>query len=384
MKKLIRFFELMYLSVFFSWKAPFWPWTFWSILSFFIAIFLVNYLKLDYKTILFLPVLITIISIPIINNYEKVKKKHDLWEIVIDELVWVFIAFWMILAFSQSLYFLILSLLLFRLFDIFKPWIIWKVDKNMKWWMWVMMDDIVAWIFAWISTIILYLVYSYFWVVIFYQVLICIFIVWFTIFITNFLVSNEKTKKIIIKNIFFHPNSISYYRIFLSVMWIILYIFSYETLWISIIALACITDYSDWVIARKCNLETQLWKSLDPLSDKINYFVPLFYFTIIWKISLILTIMFFIIDFLWQFSRIILKKLNKETKANYFWKLKTSVTFILMFYIMIFDKSNILEKPYLYYNIILSIVLFLAILSIVFKFYDYKNFIRILNKKFWR
>ena len=49
---------------------------------------------------------------------------------------------------------------------------------------------------------------------------------------------------------------------------------SAATLWF---AFFMITDLSDGTIARNCDLQTEMGKWLDPLSDKFMYFPVLFY-----------------------------------------------------------------------------------------------------------
>lgn len=164
MKNINIFFETIFLTFFYSWKAPFWPWTFWSIFSFIFLIILIFHFNISNISLILITLFITIISIPIINNYEKRVKKHDNSSIVIDEFAWVFITSIIILFFTNNIYILILWLIFFRIFDIAKPWIIWKIDKNVKWWLWVMLDDIIAWILAWICSLIIYFVVLNLWI----------------------------------------------------------------------------------------------------------------------------------------------------------------------------------------------------------------------------
>jgi phosphatidylglycerophosphate synthase len=79
-----------------------------------------------------------------------------------------------------------------------------------------------------------------------------------------------------------------------------------------------VSDAVDGIIARNCNLETSTGKWLDPLSDKLVYFIPLLYFGYLGSISLLGVIIFIVIDTFGQFSRILLDYLKWETKANMF------------------------------------------------------------------
>lgn len=190
----------------------------------------------------------------------------------------------------------------------------------------------------------------------------------FIYFLTNYSVKNEKIKKFIVKNKIFHPNSISYIRIFLWFICPILYYYWFEYLAIFIFSIAVISDYSDWVIARWCNLVTEKWKSLDPLSDKLVYLPFLIFFWIVWVLNIYLSILLVVIDTIWQFSRLIAKNFNLSTQANYYWKIKTTCIFLLLFLILFLNNDIELVNYYDYLNILLVACIVLAILSIVFKF----------------
>lgn len=70
---------------------------------------------------------------------------HDHGGIVIDEIV----AMWMILSIAPYNSFgMIISFILFRFFDIFKPWPISWVDRHVSGGLGIMLDDIIAALFA--------------------------------------------------------------------------------------------------------------------------------------------------------------------------------------------------------------------------------------------
>ncbi|MBY0355061.1 MAG: phosphatidylglycerophosphatase A [Rickettsiales bacterium] len=79
--------------------------------------------------------------------------EHDPAEIVIDEVagMWCLLALWQILYSQQfsisSLHWLVGGFIMFRVFDIFKPWPISWVDAKVKGGFGVMIDDILAAIF---------------------------------------------------------------------------------------------------------------------------------------------------------------------------------------------------------------------------------------------
>ena len=109
-------------------------------------------------TLFLLTVLITILAVKSINQYEKETGTHDSKIIVIDELAGLWLAFSLsipeqIKEFSDEVILaIILNFVLFRLFDIWKPSIIGKIDKNVPGGLGVMGDDILAGLVAGILT----------------------------------------------------------------------------------------------------------------------------------------------------------------------------------------------------------------------------------------
>lgn len=79
------------------------------------------------------------------GKFEKITGKHDDQAIVIDEVVGGWIA---LLAAGTAIIPVILSFLLFRFFDIFKPWPVSWADKKLGGAMGVMIDDVFAGIYA--------------------------------------------------------------------------------------------------------------------------------------------------------------------------------------------------------------------------------------------
>lgn len=81
---------------------------------------------------------------------------HDFDGIVIDEIAGVLIA---LLWFEPSWLVLLLGFAWFRLFDIVKPFPIRWVDKKVSGGLGIMLDDIIAGVFAWVA---LYVIISFF------------------------------------------------------------------------------------------------------------------------------------------------------------------------------------------------------------------------------
>lgn len=97
------------------------------------------------QTLFLATILITLIAIKQINLYEKKTNSHDDKSIVIDEVAGIWLAF--VLS-SGTIFQMILSVVFFRIFDIWKPSFIGKIDRNVKGGLGVMGDDLLAGIIA--------------------------------------------------------------------------------------------------------------------------------------------------------------------------------------------------------------------------------------------
>ncbi|GAA7339438.1 phosphatidylglycerophosphatase A [Helicobacter pylori] len=96
-------------------------------------------------------VLIGLIAIAQIDKEEEESKIHDSSYIVIDELV----GMWLAMAISGlSLAGVILSFIFFRIYDITKPSLIGKIDKEVKGGLGVVADDALAGVLAGLSALL--------------------------------------------------------------------------------------------------------------------------------------------------------------------------------------------------------------------------------------
>ncbi len=117
---------------------------------------------LPFSIIFFLIVtlIIFIIGTYSANQYSKLIKVGDPKEVVIDEVVGQMLTIILTVPFSLMflydlvpldlliIFSLLMSFVLFRIFDIFKPWPINWIDKKVKGGFGIMIDDVVAAIFA--------------------------------------------------------------------------------------------------------------------------------------------------------------------------------------------------------------------------------------------
>ncbi|GAA9643293.1 phosphatidylglycerophosphatase A [Helicobacter pylori] len=103
------------------------------------------------NTLFLAAILIGLIAIAQINKEEEESKIHDSSYIVIDELV----GMWLAMAISGlSLAGVILSFIFFRFYDITKPSLIGKIDKEVKGGLGVVADDALAGVLAGLSVLL--------------------------------------------------------------------------------------------------------------------------------------------------------------------------------------------------------------------------------------
>ena len=111
-------------------------------------------------TTLFLAtILLSLIAVNEINKEEAQSGLHDASEIVIDEVAGI----WLALSMSGATWLqIVFSVLYFRLFDIWKPSVIGRIDREVKGGLGVMGDDLLAGVFAAICSAGTYQVLAYF------------------------------------------------------------------------------------------------------------------------------------------------------------------------------------------------------------------------------
>lgn len=104
-------------------------------------------------------VFVGLIAITQIDKEEEETKRHDSSYIVIDELV----GMWLAMAISGlSLAGVILSFIFFRIYDITKPSLIGKIDKEIKGGLGVVADDALAGVLAGLSALLVINVLGFF------------------------------------------------------------------------------------------------------------------------------------------------------------------------------------------------------------------------------
>ncbi len=111
------------------------------------------------NTLFLAAVLIGLIAIAQIDKEEEESKIHDSSYIVIDELV----GMWLAMAISGlSLVGVVLSFIFFRIYDITKPSLIGKIDKEVKGGLGVVADDALAGVLAGLSVLLVINILGFF------------------------------------------------------------------------------------------------------------------------------------------------------------------------------------------------------------------------------
>ncbi|WQY50289.1 phosphatidylglycerophosphatase A [Helicobacter pylori] len=104
-------------------------------------------------------VFVGLIAITQIDKEEEETKRHDSSYIVIDELV----GMWLAMAISGlSLVGVVLSFIFFRIYDITKPSLIGKIDKEVKGGLGVVADDALAGVLAGLSALLVIHILGFF------------------------------------------------------------------------------------------------------------------------------------------------------------------------------------------------------------------------------
>ncbi|MFV0482182.1 MAG: phosphatidylglycerophosphatase A [Campylobacteraceae bacterium] len=136
--------QRLFLTFFYTGLCPKAPGTAGTIAGAVLAFFILKYFPVE--TLFLLTVLISIVGIGSINKYEETTGIHDHQQIVIDEVAGVWLA--ICLSLSTGLIQILLCVIFFRIFDITKPSIIGRIDREAKGGLGVMGDDLVAGVLA--------------------------------------------------------------------------------------------------------------------------------------------------------------------------------------------------------------------------------------------
>ncbi len=145
-----------FLTLFFSGYSKKAPGTIGSLVALLLGL---PVLIFSANTLFLAAVFIGLIAITQIDKEEEESKIHDSSYIVIDELV----GMWLAMAVSGlSLAGVILSFIFFRIYDITKPSLIGKIDKEVKGGLGVVADDALAGVLAGLSVLLVIHILGFF------------------------------------------------------------------------------------------------------------------------------------------------------------------------------------------------------------------------------
>ncbi|MGN8489297.1 phosphatidylglycerophosphatase A family protein [Helicobacter pylori] len=145
-----------FLTLFFSGYSKKAPGTIGSLVALLLGL---PVLAFSANTLFLGAIFVGLIAITQIDKEEEESKRHDSSYIVIDELV----GMWLAMAISGlSLAGVILSFIFFRIYDITKPSLIGKIDKEVKGGLGVVADDALAGVLAGLSVLLVINILGFF------------------------------------------------------------------------------------------------------------------------------------------------------------------------------------------------------------------------------
>lgn len=181
------------------------------------------------------------------------------------------------------------------------------------------------------------------------------------------------------KEIFSIPNIMSYLRIALIPVFMYIYFTAettrdYYTAAI-VVAFSSLTDLFDGVIARKCNMITELGKFIDPLADKLTQGALIICFMSRYPIMKLMIAVYIIKEGFMAVMGLVVMRHNGEKLdgAMWFGKVCTAVLFIAM--ILLLLLPNLMIEAVNIIVLLCAIVMLLTLLLYV------PVFVRMYNKE---
>jgi len=166
---MIKTLNILFVTMLGLGKIPKIPGTFGSLATIIILYFFFHILNLSSNLILILLVVIFIFSFPAVTKYIKGNENKDPKEIIIDEFIGQSIPIYLYeishgieKSTNEAIIFYVICFILFRFFDIAKPFPVNFFDKNFKNSFGVIMDDVCAGFYVVLSLICFMVLSSYF------------------------------------------------------------------------------------------------------------------------------------------------------------------------------------------------------------------------------
>lgn len=191
----------------------------------------------------------------------------------------------------------------------------------------------------------------------------------------SYILTKERVVAYIKPRQWLHPNSICYFRVVMG--WIGLFIYfktSYHDLGIFVYTGAAVLDGVDGLVARSCQLESQLGAWIDAACDKATY-LPALYFQPEGMLSPELFKSLVMVELFGQFLvRELQRCLGWKVDANRWGKIKTMLCFSLVIYCALLQEYQVanITRQMQYACLIF------AITSVAFKFITQAGYVRFL------
>ena len=141
--------QKLFLTFFGAGLSPKAPGTIGTLAALPVGLVILYYLGM--QTLFLVTLVISIVGVFEINKYERTTGIHDHQQIVIDEAAGMWLSLMIALSTASQMHYpyaevsaVVLSFLAFRLFDIWKPSTIGKIDRDVNGGLGVMGDDILA------------------------------------------------------------------------------------------------------------------------------------------------------------------------------------------------------------------------------------------------
>ena len=165
---MIKTFNSLLVTMFGLGKIKFMPGTFGSLATTLFLFYLFHSLNISSNVILISLIIIFIYSFYAISNYTMNNKNKDPGEIIIDEFLGQFIPIYLYEVYhgttktsDEAIIYYIIFFILFRYFDILKPFPVNFFDKNFKNSFGVIMDDICAGLYVVLTLVCFMIIKSY-------------------------------------------------------------------------------------------------------------------------------------------------------------------------------------------------------------------------------
>ena len=166
---MIKTINTLFVTMFGLGKIPKIPGTFGSLATIIILYFFFHIINLPTNLILFILIIILILSFFSISLHIKNTKNKDPKEVIIDEFIGQSVPIYLyeishgtVKSSDEAIFFYAVCFVLFRFFDIIKPFPVSFFDKNFKNSFGVIMDDICAGFYVVLSLICFMVLNSYF------------------------------------------------------------------------------------------------------------------------------------------------------------------------------------------------------------------------------